>query len=307
MNTKDFSFFYRKEFLIFCCLLVLVSFSHIALEEQIITRINRITPFIVLNFPFFEMLGLFLPLFTCLFFFIYILVTRKDYTGLPPLKWIIPFVILLFILASVPLPEIEDEIIIEDPTSTVPITNIPNTGTIPPNTITPTRINPQTYKPEPYLVNILQLFMLEFRNVFLLVIFILTIAFLIFLRRQSKLKEVETDETVTIRPISTEKERKIKTILECYYQASTSLEERGANDSPSFTPPEFTDDVTAKKLCPKSCIHNLTDLFEEAKFSNHIMTEENVKSARKLTHGIIFSPKQISNEDESRTEENEVY
>ncbi|MFX0084994.1 MAG: DUF4129 domain-containing protein [Candidatus Hodarchaeota archaeon] len=305
MNTKDFSFFYRKEFLFFCCLLVLVTFSQIALEEQIITRINRITPFLVLNFPFFEMLGLLLPLFTCLFFFTYIIVTRKEYSGLPPLKWIIPFVILLFMLASVPLPEIEDEIIIEDPTSTIPTTNIPHTGTTSPNTVPPATYNPQTYKIEPYLVDILQLFMLEFRNIFLLVIFILTITFLIFLRRQSKQKDAKKDENEKIRWVSTEKEQKAKTILECYYQASTSLEERGANDSPSFTPPEFTDDVTSKKLCPKSSIHNLSDLFEEAKFSNHLMTEENVKDARKLSHSIIFSPELISDEDESSAEESE--
>jgi hypothetical protein len=303
LNTKDFSFFYRKEFLFFCSLLVLVTFSHIALEEQIIARVNRIKPFHVFNFSFFEILGLILPLFACLFFFFYITLTRNEHSYLPPIKWIIPFVILLFIIASVPLPEIENEIVIDDPTSTIPTTVTPNTGTTPPNTIAPVSNNPQNYQPEPYLVDFLQLFMLEFRNIFLFGIFFLTIAFLIFLRRQSKQREVQLDETVESESTTIERERKIKTILECYYQASTSLEERGANDSPSITPPEFTNDVIAKKLCQKSSIHNLTDLFEEAKFSNHLMTEENVKNARKLTHRIIFSPELISDEHDLKNEE----
>ena len=52
-------------------------------------------------------------------------------------------------------------------------------------------------------------------------------------------------------------------------------------------------------------IHNLSDLFEEAKFSNHLMTEEKVKEARKLTHRIIFSPEQISDEHDSNIEESD--
>ncbi len=93
-----------------------------------------------------------------------------------------------------------------------------------------------------------------------------------------------------------EKEYKVKTILECYYQASTSLEERGANDNISFTPPEFTEDVRKKKLCPDTSIINLSNLFEEAKFSSHHISETDVKNAKELAQEIIFASEFLSKE-----------
>jgi len=93
--------------------------------------------------------------------------------------------------------------------------------------------------------------------------------------------------------------------LECYYEVSKTLEGRGANDSLSFTPPEFTDDVVSKKLCKNSFIDNMTDLFEEAKFSNHKMSEESVKKARELAQQIITSPETISKKQKNNIDEDE--
>jgi hypothetical protein len=108
------------------------------------------------------------------------------------------------------------------------------------------------------------------------------------------LEEIETEEMVEKQEADHEKEYKAKTILECYYQASTSLEERGANDNMSFTPPEFTEDVRKKKLCPDSSIVNLSNLFEEAKFSNHHISETDVKNAKEFTQDIIFASEFLS-------------
>jgi hypothetical protein len=91
----------------------------------------------------------------------------------------------------------------------------------------------------------------------------------------------------------------MKTVLECYYQASTALEERGADSSTSFTPTEFTHDVVDKTLTSPPTIENLTDVFEEVKFSNHLITDQQVKLAKALASEIIFS-------DSLEEEDNEV-
>ena len=84
-----------------------------------------------------------------------------------------------------------------------------------------------------------------------------------------------------------------RTILECYYQTSNRLEERGADDSPAFTPIEFLKDVIDKKLIPPQDIEELTQLFEEAKFSDNEMTNEQVKIAKKIAKSIVFAQEEI--------------
>jgi hypothetical protein len=79
----------------------------------------------------------------------------------------------------------------------------------------------------------------------------------------------------------------IRSILECYYQASNKLEERGADDAPTLTPSEFNIDVLNKKLSQPKTITQLTDLFEEARFSSHIITTKQVTQAKDLASDII--------------------
>ncbi|MFX1534918.1 MAG: DUF4129 domain-containing protein [Promethearchaeota archaeon] len=96
-------------------------------------------------------------------------------------------------------------------------------------------------------------------------------------------------------------------VLECYYQASEVLENKGADDSPSLTPTEFTVDVHDKNLSPPPLIDGLTSLFEEVKFSNHEISVQQVESARSLAKKIIFRYKSskeavIEGENENETD-----
>ena len=107
--------------------------------------------------------------------------------------------------------------------------------------------------------------------------------------------DLETDETDLA-----EKETyyQVRTVLECYYQASTALEEQGADDSPNFTPTEFSQDVVTKDLTEPPLIEDLTDVFEEVKFSNHTISDQQVDLAKSLSKKIIFPPDLIENEVE---------
>lgn len=267
----------------------MLTFFQIALEEQVIGRVNQIQPIIIMDNSVLEFAGLIFPLVTGIFFVLYLIVTRNEYSGLPPLRWTLLLFGGFLVLALLPVSEIPEDIFVieEENTNTTSGTNPIFTTT--PNTNPQPTTNQQNFTPEPGLLNFFTLFLSEIRNLFLLGIIILTIAFLLVLRRQSKLEQKETEEMEEKQELDHEKEYKIKTILECYYQASTSLEERGANDNMSFTPPEFTEDVRKKKLCPSSSITNLSNLFEEAKFSSHHMSETDVKNAKEITKEIIFA------------------
>ena len=104
-----------------------------------------------------------------------------------------------------------------------------------------------------------------------------------------------------------EKAHLARTILECYYQTSNRLEERGADDSPAFTPIEFLKDEIDKKLIPPQDIEELTQIFEEAKFSENKMTNEQVKIAKKIAKSIIFTQEEIfrdsTNDSEQKSKE----
>ncbi len=303
MNTKDFSFFYRREFVVFCSFLILLTFSTIAFEEQVFGQDNLINPIFVLNISFFEMLGMILPIFTVIFFSMYIFVTRNYVSNLPHLKWIFILLLMIFLIATIPLPAIEDDNNSGPANTTViPTTQIDTS----PNNSGPQQPNNQPeYQPIAFLSKTLEIFMLDFKYIFLLGIFFLTVTFLVVLRRQSKFKDLKSKKSKEKEPLIIKTEQEIKEILECYYEVSNTLEERGANDSPSFTPPEFTDDVVSKKLCKNSFIDNITDLFEEAKFSNHKMTEESVKKARELAQQIITSPETNSKKRRKNIAEDE--
>lgn len=286
----------------------MLTFFHIASEEQMGGKINEIQPIIVLDNSYLEIIGLVLPLFTGLFMALYVIGSRKGPSRSLPLKWLVPAFLFISVIAIVPLPEIdEDLLIIEDVNTTITtISPNPTLTTSPDNDPLQTRER-RTHMPEPFFVEFLTSFASEFRSVLLLVIFFLTIAFLIILRRQSKLSEIKAKakENELSRLVVPEKSQKNITILECYYQASTSLEERGADDSISFSPSEFTEDVRKKDLCTDSSIMDLTDLFEEAKFSDHFISKEKVKNAKEFAQDIVFSSESIPKEKELEKLESE--
>ena len=292
MNKEDFTFLYRKEFLILFGFLTLIAISQIALDQQV--RIGSIEPFLVLNISFLESLGLLLPIFANFYFFIY---NRKfkETEWIPPRKWIVIFLIIYLAILFIPIPENIENIIITDTNTTT--TLIPNTITQTTTLINPTSsINPTdpggTQNQIPEISNLEDL-----RTILLIAILLMPLILIITIQRRTHELDLQGEkesvdlESEEINQFST------RSILECYYQASTALEERGAESSDSLTPTEFETDVKVKDLTQPFTIDNLTDIFEEAKFSSHEMTAKQVAEAKKLAGSILFptgDPKDIN-------------
>jgi len=293
VDSKDFGFLYRKEFIILCFLLLGISFAQIASEQQLSagTRISGVDPIFTLRNTVFEALGIFLPLFAA----IYLLFQKKskeEYSWVPPGKYLAVFTTLFILLLAIPIPSTSEDIAPENNTSTVTITT-PLTTSNPTSIIDPQ--NPtQTNNVDPsinsqFLGNFLNIA----RNSFLFLVLFLPLLILYLIHHRSKTEIDNGTDDAEIDQTDSEKAHLARTILECYYQTSNRLEERGADDSPAFTPIEFLKDVIDKKLIFSQDIEELTQIFEEAKFSNNEMTNEQVKTAKKIAKSIIFTQEEI--------------
>ncbi|MFX0123141.1 MAG: DUF4129 domain-containing protein [Candidatus Hodarchaeota archaeon] len=285
MNTKDFSFVYRREILILICFLIALTFSQIALEKRV--RISSISPIATLKSLLLESLGILLPILISFYLF-FSNWAKADFTWLPPRKWIAFSILLFLFLTYFPIPEpIEEEL----------PGNEPENGD---------ETSSNDYEPGKTIVTSLEMTasestgisqvdsfispIIDFRDLFLLCLLFLPFLFIILIQKRSRSKEMSSELTEHITDDKQEAQYKVKTILECYYQASTSLEERGADNSPSLTPSEFTEDVSSKELCSPLNIADLTGIFEEAKFSTHKMSTADVEDAKILASKIIFPP-----------------
>ncbi len=283
MNKEDFAFLYRKEFLILFGFLTLIATSQIALDQQF--RISPINPFLVLNISFLESLGLLLPVFANFYFFIYNRKFREN-EWIPPRKWIIIFLIIYFAILLIPIPESIENIIITETNTTTTV--IPNTITQTTTNLFPTSsTNPGdpgiTQSQIPGFTNLE-----NFRTILLIGILLLPLILIITIQKRTSESDIPREEKTSDLDAEGISHFSTRSILECYYQASTTLEERGADSSESFTPTEFETDVIDKDLAHSFVIDSLTDLFEEAKFSSHEMTAKQVAEAKKLTGSILF-------------------
>jgi len=293
VDSKDFGFLYRKEFIILCLLLIGISFAQIASEQQLSvgTRISGVDPIFILKNTVFEALGIFLPVFTAIYLF-FQKKSSDDYSWVPPGKYLFVFTTLFILILAIPIPSSSEDIIPEDnnntATITLPIaTTSPSSIINPPDSTPPNNNNPSINSQ--FLGNFLNIA----RSTFLFLVLFLPILIIYLIQHRSK-NETDDDKDIEELDITDrEKAHLARTILECYYQTSNRLEERGADDSPAFTPIEFLRDVIDKKLIPPQDIEELTQLFEEAKFSNNEMTNEQVRIAKKIAKSIVFAQEEI--------------
>ena len=102
-------------------------------------------------------------------------------------------------------------------------------------------------------------------------------------------EDLQYDETTTQKRIDVFPQ----TVIEAYQQASTSLEDRGADPDMALTTQEFKKDVVIKDLTRIKDITDLTHLYEEAKFSDHHIDSTTVEKAQELAKEIIFSGSKI--------------
>ena len=294
MNTEDFRFFYRKDFLILCLLLIATSYALIASEQLSTIRIVRlrdssIEPIFIFNNPLLEILGIFLPLLAAIFL-LFQKKTKNRFDWVPPRRALYYLgMFLLIVIVSFQPPTFQEEV----PTNN---TSIPFTGTIPITDTAPVTnpTNPQ----QPNVNNqlnpgLLAEFFDTIRNVLIFLILFLSVFMIFLIKDRFSNAEIKIIEEDIQEEVIEEKPFQIQTILECYYQASNRLEERGANKAFSLTPTEFSDDVIDKEMIYKEDIEGLTDLFEEAKFSENDMTTQQVNTAKSITSRILFSEEEI--------------
>ncbi|MHA1214673.1 MAG: DUF4129 domain-containing protein [Candidatus Hodarchaeales archaeon] len=281
MNSKDFSFLGKKEFILLLLFLLALVFSQIALEDQ--RNLNDQKPFnkpfIILESSFFEDLGIFIPILTILFLFIHNR-RKQEYSRLPPSKHILLFVLFFATVTILLIPENVENLLPE--VNTTSTTTIPETLIVTSRSIVP-----------PHGTEIITDRLIDssfiFRVLFIIGFLLLPLFLLFLIQGRGKVREQinETEEMLTIE--EQQKQFRMNTIIECYLQASNTLEERGADKSPSITPTEFIKDVTEKKLTEKKTIGGITELYEEARFSNHEITLDKVAKAKELSRGIISS------------------
>lgn len=294
MNTEDFNFLFRKEILILCLLLLALAFAQISLGQ--LSGISGIEPFLVMNISLFDTLGMILPVFTILFLYLSNRSSQDHswYLTFYMIGGIILITLFMAILGVfIQQPE-EENPVLPDVNITSPIT----TTII--QSIEPIQPPFQPVGSNPIGLSSLSQLLTEFRGLLFIVVLLLPLLILIAIQRQSRLKKEEiNDESVDTDEIpadNKEKHHRMRTILECYYQASTHLEEHGADSSSCFTPTEFSADVVEKELTPPPLINNLTDVFEEAKFSNHDISIQKVDLAKSFSSKII-----IPSESSSKT------
>ncbi len=284
MNTEDFNFLLRKEFLILCLLLLALTFAQISLGQ--LSGISGIEPFLVMNISLFDTLGMILPVFTI--FFLYLNNRSSQGHSWYLIFYMIGGIILItsaIAMFGVFIQQPEEE------TSILPDANITSsiTTTTTTQSIEPIQPPSPPVGSNPTDLSSLSQFLTEIRGFFFIVVLLLPLLILIAIQRQSRLKEEESVDTDEIPADNKEKHHRTRTILECYHQASTHLEEHGADSSSCFTPTEFSADVVEKELTPLPLINNLTDVFEEAKFSNHDISIQKVDLAKSFSSKIIFS------------------
>jgi hypothetical protein len=263
-----------------------LTFAQISLG--LLSGISEIEPFFVMNISLFDTLGMIFPIFTI--FFLYL--NSRSSQGH---SWYLFFYILggiLLITFSIAIlgifviqPEEENPALPDaNATSPAPITMEESIEPIP---APPPPINLNPTDPSSFLQ-----FLTEIRGLIFVIVLLLPLLILIAIQRLSRQKEEKEEESVDtdeIPFVNKEQHHRMKTILECYNQASIHLEEHGADTSTCFTPTEFSSDVVKKELTPPPLIDDLTDVFEEAKFSNHDISTQKVDLAKSFSSKIIFS------------------
>ena len=291
----------RKEFFILCLLLLTVTIAQFSLGQ--ISGIVKGAPFLILKNSLFDVLGFILPLFTGTY--IYLRHRRKHnpllFLNVLAIGVIVIVTVIFAVLLGVPFLN-EEEVEEEEPSlpinvPTSPITNIPFTD-----------ITDEVTQPIPPPVDIFSFSdffqSLEYLGIFLLIFLLFLPPLLMFvIKRRTEDEEIDLEEDETDIEDEQDSYYQVKTVLECYYQASTALEERGADDSPNFTPTEFTLDVVTKDLTPPPLIEDLTDVFEEVKFSNHTISDQQVDLAKSLSKKIIFPPDLVTENEVEETED----
>ncbi len=254
------------------------------------------SPILRVNFPFFELFAIAIPL----FLLIWILFKLEfPFRIFKPLSiWAVSMLLIIVVTSFLTNANYSPGNFNPGNTTTIDTTMIPQTLTNPETVLTES-IPEHIVRDPLFNLPVLQ----DVRN--LLLVFLILISTIIIIRterRKSIKQSKESESAENGQKIPKEFEGGLKNIIECYYQTSDHLEGQGADDSDHLTPKEFQNDVSIRQLTSENDFNDLTSLFNEAKFSEHDISADSVQRAKFLSQKIIF---QSSHTEFERMEEEE--
>ena len=93
-------------------------------------------------------------------------------------------------------------------------------------------------------------------------------------------------------------------VIRAYHKASYDLIDHGAKSEKSMTPSEFGDKAKDQFTFTEDTLDGLTDLYEEARFSEHNITSDKSKQAEKFSENISSDIKKpIKDKKSSKVDE----
>lgn len=286
MIQRELKFLRRKESLIF--IILVFSIALFQLTMAFLHGNREDNPIFSLDLSTFEIFGIAIPFLILLWM---LLKLEFPFQRLKPITMVLIAGILLLMVASTianlggPTYDDYDPLSILNTTTLIPITD---TNTITDTfTFSSTETTTQRESRTPLLTSN---FLNEINNI-LFIMFVLISAIIVL--RTSRRQQVQDFEQPSSlqeeRRVSRDFEGSLKNIIECYYQTSDSLEGKGADKSDHLTPKEFVDNVIMQKLVEEEDFRDLTELFTEAKFSEHDFSRDSVEKAKNLSRKIIFT------------------
>ncbi|HUT79910.1 MAG TPA: DUF4129 domain-containing protein [Candidatus Bathyarchaeia archaeon] len=184
-------------------------------------------------------------------------------------------------------------------TDTAP--SLPTEPTTPPGTGTdPSPVSSDN--PEPP-TRIISMVLLVVAGVFIIVA-IVFIGIDFFRRRDDEFHERILDKDKRWIPTATSSDHR-KLVIRAYHKTSYELIDRGAKSERSMTPGEFEQSAEEKFPITEEKISDLTDLYEEARFSEHEITPEDSQKAEEYYDSISSEIHPIKEEKDKESSDSE--
>ncbi|MEA2069849.1 MAG: DUF4129 domain-containing protein [Asgard group archaeon] len=171
------------------------------------------------------------------------------------------------------------------PTDTIPTSTIPTNGTGTGNETTP--VPPPSDNipglndgfPAFFNQGILSIILLVASGLFIIIS--VGIVILDFFRKQEETyhEKVITEDVRWLPKTTPEKHR--ERVIRAYHETSYDLIDKGAKNQRSMTPGEFYKEVTENFTIPSDTMKNITSLYEEARFSEHTITDSDSTKAER--------------------------
>ncbi|MHA1213278.1 MAG: DUF4129 domain-containing protein, partial [Candidatus Heimdallarchaeota archaeon] len=152
--------------------------------------------------------------------------------------------------------------------------------------------------------NVVSIVLLGISGVFILIA-VIFVGIDFFRRRDDEFHEKTLDKDKRWLPTATSSEHR-KRVIRAYHKSSYKLIDHGAKSDRSMTPGEFETSVKDRLPISDKPIGDLTDLYEEARFSEHEITSEDSEKAEGLNEKISQELTPESDDKSTKDSKNKV-